>query len=155
MKILKITAVVVLVLAAGLAVVAPVGPLPGFFIGGSLTPSPAQWPDTSATHEIKLRVPGTPPRVVIIWVVEHDGELHVVGARDGGWAGMIGRGGPVQMRLGENTYTLEATLLGEGWQPVYQAWIEKYRPDYPEIVADFPSIDEADSLIAVFRLNRV
>jgi len=154
MKIAKYSLIAVLLIAAILVIVAPVGPMPGFFIGGKEVPAPAQWMDTANTDEIKLRIPGSLPRVVIIWVIQHDGELHVVGAPDSGWVKMIGQGSPVEMRLGENTYTLYATPLTEGWEPVLTAYVDKYRPNYPEIVDGFPSIDEAQGSIAVFRLDR-
>ncbi len=154
MKIAKYIFAGLLVVAAILVVIAPVGPMPGFFIGGTPTPAPAQWMDTSETHEIKLRIPGSIPRVVIIWVIQHDGELHVVGARGSGWVEMIGQGSPVEMRLGERTYALNATLLSSGWEPVLNAYVDKYRPDYPEIVDGFPPIEEAPDSIAVFRLDR-
>ena len=154
MKILKYMIIILMVLTAVLVAVAPVGPMPGFFIGGQSMQAPAQWPDTSDTHEIKLRVPGSLPRVVIIWVIQHAGELYVVGATDSGWVEMIGQGSPVQMRLEDSTYVLNAVPLTEGWEPVLDAYVEKYRPDYPDIVNSFPSMDEAQGSIAVFRLNR-
>ena len=155
MKILKYILVGLVVLAAVLVVVAPIGPMPGLFIGGNSMQAPAQWPDTSGTHEIKLRVPGSLPRVVIIWVIQHDGELHVVGAKDSGWVAMIGQGSPVEMRLEDSTYALNATLLTQGWEPVLNAYVDKYRPDYPDIVNSFPPIDQAQGSIAVFRLMRM
>ena len=154
MKIVKYILAGLMVVAVILAVVAPVGPMPGFFIGGTPTPAPSQWMDTSETHEIKLGIPGTIPRVVIIWVIQHDDVLHVVGARDSGWVEMIGQGSPVEMRLGDNTYALNATLLTSDWEPVLNAYVDKYRPDYPEIVDGFPPIEEAQGSIAVFRLDR-
>ncbi len=154
MKVLKIIILIVVILGVGVALLAPLGPLPGFFIGGNATAAPASWPDTSATHEIKLKVPGTLPRVVIIWVIEHDDELHIVGAKDSGWVSMIGSGSPVEMRLGDNTYALQATPVTDGWQEVLTAYVEKYEPDYPDIVAGFPSPAEAEALIAVYRLDR-
>lgn len=154
MKALKILGAVIVVVVAVLVVAAPVGPLPGFFIGGSQTEAPAQWPDTSATDEIKLKVPGTLPRVVIIWVVEHEQELYVVGAKDSGWVQMIGQQSPVEMRLGDNTYALNATLVTDGWAPILTAYVDKYRPDYPDIVANFPPPEEAEGFAAIFRLNR-
>lgn len=155
MKILKYILIILLAVTAILVVVAPVGPMPGLFIGGTSTQAPTQWPDTSGIHEIKLRVPGSLPRVVIIWVIQHDGELHVVGARDSGWVEMIGQGSAVEMRLGDNTYALKATPLTQGWESVLNAYVDKYRPDYPDIVNGFPPIEEAQGSIAVFRLNRV
>lgn len=135
------------------AIAAPIGPLPGLFIGGTETEVPARWPDTSDVHEIRLKVPGTLPRVVIIWVIDHGGDLHVVGAPGSGWVSMLGDGGPVQMRLGDETYDLTATRVTDGWQPVVQAYVDKYRPDYPDIVAGFPPMAEAEGQFALFRLQ--
>ena len=154
MRILKPIMVITAVILVVLVVVAPVGPLPGFFLGGTAAPVPQQWPDTSATHEIKLRVPGTLPRVVIIWVIEHGDELYVVGAPDSGWVSMIGSGSPVEMRLGDNTYALNAAPVNTGWEEVVTAYVDKYRPDYPDIVAGLPSPEEAAGQVAVFRLER-
>ena len=154
MKIIKVVLAMLAVALVIVALVAPIGPLPGFFIGGSATEPPAQWPDTSEVHEIKLKVPGTLPRVVIIWVVEQAGELYVVGAPDSGWVSMLGDGGPVEMRLGDNTYALTATSLETGWESVLTAYVDKYRPDYPDLVAQFPPPEEAMRTAAVFRLDR-
>ena len=154
MKILKIVAGIILVAAIVVALIAPLGPLPGFIIGGTATAAPAQWPDTSATHEIRLKVSGVLPRVVIIWVVEHEQELYIVGAADGGWPSMIGQGASVEMRLEDNTYTLQATPVTNGWEPIVTAYVDKYRPDYPEIVAGFPSIEAAAGQMSVFKLER-
>jgi len=154
MKILKILSLVVIVTAVVVALAAPIGPLPGFIIGGDPTPAPASWPDTSGVHEITLGVPGTPSRVVTIWVVDYQGELHVVGSRESGWVKMIGDGAPVEMRLGNSTYTLAAVPVTEGWQPVLEAYVAKYEPDYPEIVAGFPEVDQARDTMGVFRLSR-
>lgn len=154
MKILKLSAAAAVVLLVVLAIAAPIGPLPGFFIGGTPAPAPSTWPDTSGVHEIRLRVPGTLPRVVVIWVVDHQGALHVVGAEGSGWVSMLGDGGPVDMRLGDETYALKAVRLTDGWQPVLEAYVDKYRTDYPEIVAGFPDMAEAEGQVAVFRLDR-
>ena len=154
MKVLKITLLAVVALGIVLVFAAPIGPLPGFFIGGTATAAPGSWPDTADVHEIRLRVPGTLPRVVIIWVVDHQDSLYVLGARDSGWVSMLGQGGPVQMRLGDQTYPLIATPVLDGWQGVLEAYVEKYRPDYPDIVAGLPSIEDAAGRLAVFRLDR-
>ena len=154
MKILKIASLVVLALLVVVALVAPIGPMPGFFIGGNPTEAPAEWHDTSGVHEIKLKVPGALPRVVIIWVIQHGGELYVLGSKESGWIQMIGEGAPVEARLGDDTYALEASRVDEGWEPIMEAYIAKYRPDYPEIVAGMPSIDEARNGIALYRLGR-
>lgn len=155
MKILKIGVSLVLLTAIVVAIVAPIGPLPGFFIGGTPTAAPTPWMDTSGTHEIALRVPGTPPRVVIIWVVEHQAALYVVGSVDSGWTNQLGEGGPVQMRLGDALYGLSATRVREGLEPLLAAYVAKYEPDYPGIVAEFPSLETGADAFAVFRLDRL
>jgi hypothetical protein len=100
MKVFKISLVVVLALLVGLAIMAPIGPLPGLFIGGQPAAAVAQWSDTSMVHEIKLRVPGTL------------------------------------------------------WQDVLNAYVEKYRNDYPDVIAGFPSVEDAKGSVAVYRLAR-
>ena len=52
------------------------------------------------------------------------------------------------------TYDLHATPVTQGYESVATAYMDKYRPDYPEIVGGFPSPEEAAGLISVFRLNR-
>jgi hypothetical protein len=154
MKILKIVTLILVVTVAILVFTAPLGPLPGIFIGGAQTPLPAAWQDTRAIHEIRLEVgEGLIPRVVIIWVVQVDGDLHVVGAKESGWTSAIGNGGPVRMRMGGETYDMQATLVTKAWQPILEAYVEKYQADYPSIVEDFPPIEEAEGTISVFRLT--
>ena len=155
MKILKIGLPIVLGLAVLVLLLAPLGPLPGVFIGGNPTTPPEVWEDTADVDEIRLKVPGVVPRVVIIWVIDHQGELHVVGSSDSGWVRQIGAGAPVEMRLGDDTYALNAVPVeGAEWQPVLEAYVAKYEPSYPDIVASFPPIEEAPGQVSVFRLDR-
>jgi len=155
MRGLKFALLAILALGLVVVLVAPIGPMPGIFIGGTSAEAPEKWSDTSNVDEIMLKVPGLLPRVVIIWVVEHGGELHVVGSRDSGWVKMIGAGSVVEMRLGDSTYSLRASPVDEDWQPILEAYVAKYQAEYPDIVAGFPSIDEAVDLVAVFRLDRI
>ncbi|MDG1233883.1 MAG: hypothetical protein P8P91_16620 [Pseudomonadales bacterium] len=154
MKVVKLAAGLLVLLLTLLILITPLGPVPGFFIGGTPTESPETWPDTSAVHEITLAVQGTVPRVVIIWVSEYQDELYIVGSADSGWVNMIGEAAPVEMRLGDNTYSLIATSLEDGWQPMMTAYVEKYEPDYPDIVAGFPAVEDAQAAIKVFKLVR-
>jgi len=127
--------------------------MPGIFIGGNQADAPQSWEDTSKTHEIKLEVKGTIPRVVIVWVVQVDGVLHVVGAKDSVWVKRIGQLSNVRMRLGDNTYSLTANLVTSNWEPILEAYTNKYREDYPDIVNSFPTIEDAAATTAVFRLT--
>ena len=136
------------------AVVAPIGPVPGFFIGGEPSETPSAWPATDDIDEILLKVPGALPRTVIIWMVDYEGELYVVGAEGGGWVSMIGDESPVQMRLEGRTYDLTARRVQSGWEPMVEAYKAKYETDYPDIVAGFPSVEEAAGVMALFRLER-
>lgn len=155
MKFLKILAPLCLVLLVALVFVAPVGPLPGIFIGGAPSEVPSSWGETSGIHEITLEVPGPLPRVVIIWVVQLEGDLYIVGSRKSGWVSMLGEGGSVRVRMEDNTYSLNAALLDTGWERAMEAYLAKYRSDYPEIVDGFPSLDDAAASFSVFRLSRL
>ena len=154
MKLLKIAAVIGVGAGLIVALVAPIGPLPGFFIGGTLTEPPAEWGKIAEAHEIELKAPGTLPRVVLIWMAEHGGDLHVLGAKNSGWVTRIGDNAPVEVRIGASTYALQASSTTQGWQPVLDAYIAKYTTDYPEIVASMASSAEAADTYAVFRLHR-
>jgi hypothetical protein len=154
MKVVKIGIPLLLLVLIVVALAAPIGPLPGFLIGGNDTAAPEVWQDTSELHEVSLQVPGVVPRVVIIWVIDYRGDLYVVGSADSGWVTMLGAGGPVKLRIQDATYSLNAERVERGWEPVMQAYVEKYRPDYPDIVAGFPSLEDASGQISVFRLNR-
>ena len=138
---------------ATLVFVTPIGPMPGFFIGGQPTPVPKAWPDTSKVDEILLKVPGTLPRVVIIWVVQVDSALYVVGSRSSGWVQRIADGANVEMRLSGNTYALAAVTIRQDLERVVNAYKNKYRANYPDIVAGFPTLEEAGDQFGVFRLD--
>jgi hypothetical protein len=155
MKFLKILAPLGLTCLVALGFVAPVGPLPGIWIGGVPSDVPSSWGETSGIHEITLEVPGLLPRVVIIWVVQSEGDLYIVGSRDSGWVSMLGEGGSVRMRMEDNTYLLNAALLDTGWERAMDAYLAKYRSDYPEIVDGFPALEDAAGSFSVFRLSRL
>ena len=154
MKYVKVASALLGLLLALLIIIAPLGPVPGFFIRGTPTESPETWPDTSEIDEIKLGVAGTLPHVVIIWVIQYQGELYIVGRTESVWVNMIGEAAPVEMRLGDNTYSVTASLLTDGWQPMMMAYIEKYEPSYPDIVAGFPLVENAHGVFSVFKLTR-
>jgi hypothetical protein len=152
MKVVKIILPVFLIGIIALVWLAPLGPLPGFFIGGTAAEVPEEWQDTSNLHEIELEVKGTLPRVVVIWVVQVDGDLYVVGAKNSGWVQMLGNGGPVRMRMGDKTYALNAGLVTTDWEVILDAYTNKYRADYPDIVDSFPELEEAGATTSVFRI---
>lgn len=154
MKAVQIVLAVLVLAGAVLIVILPIGPVPGFFIGGTPAEAPAEWEDTSGIHEIRLKVGGAIPRVVIIWLIKYDQEIHIVGARESGWVKMIGDGSPVEMRLGDNTYSLNAEPAIDDILQVLTAYGDKYRPDYPDIVASFGEPEDFVGGTRVFKLNR-
>ena len=154
MKVWKIGVSLVAVVLFALVVRLPIATTPGFFIGGSASSAPVTWADTSSTHEIKLRVEGTIPRVVIIWFVEIDNELYIVGETDSGWVSMLGNSGLVQMRLEDSTYPLQANVVTSGEEEIVQGWLGKYEADYPEFVNTSAS-EEFLEYSSVYRLSRM
>lgn len=153
-QLIKTGAAGLLLIIALLIVLAPIGPLPGFFIGGTATVAPVVWKDTRDLHEVRLRVDGTLPRVVIIWVVQLENELYVMGSNESGWVSMLGEGGPVELRIDGATYSLTAQRMTTGQLPVIEAYQEKYRPDYPDIVNGMGSPGNMISGASVYRLAR-
>jgi len=154
MKVLKVGAASLVLVIAIVIIVAPIGPLPGFFIRGTPTEVPAKWPDTSSEHEIMLQVGSGLPRVVIIWMVEHNDDLYVIGATNSGWVQMIGDSSPVRMRLVDSTFDLVAERVTGDLEAIATAYRDKYEADYPEIIEGFPPITEADDSFRIFRLMR-
>ena len=153
MKVIKVAAPILLIILLALVWLAPFGPVPGLFIGGTAANMPATWGDTKGIHEIRLEVQGTLPRVVVVWVVQVDGDLHVVGVKGSGWVEILGQGGAVRMRMNDKTYSLTASLVTTDWEPILEAYKDKYRADYPDIVNSFPSLEEARATSSVFRLS--
>ena len=144
----------VILIGAILVWLAPIAMMPGFFIGGSTTPAPSTWEDTSAIDEVRLKVRGTIPRVVIIWIVQVDGELYVTGAKDSGWVTRLGDGGDAELRIGDNTYPVVAERQTENLDELIGAWYDKYRPNYPDIVGDMSEVSTEPRSYAIFKLAR-
>lgn len=144
----------VILIGAIVAWVAPIAMMPGFFIGGSTTPAPSSWEDTSATDEVRLKVGGLIPRVVIIWVVQVEGELYVTGAKDSGWVTRLGDGGEAELRIGDNTYPVVAERQSENLDKLINAWYDKYRPNYPDIVGAMSEASTEPRSYAIFKLAR-
>ena len=149
----KLTSAVILI-GAAVIWLAPIAMMPGFFIGGSATTAPSTWEDTSTIDEVRLKVGGTIPRVVIIWIVQVDGELYVTGAKDSGWVTRLGDGGDAELRIGDNTYPVVAERQTENLDELIGAWYDKYRPNYPDIVGDMSEVSTEPRSYAIFKLAR-
>ena len=155
MKFLKISIPVFLLFLTGVAIMAPIGPLPGFFIHGTPTEVPTSWPDTTDEHKILLQVDGVLPRVVIIWVVDYENDLYVFGGTTSGWVQLIGESAPVKMRLDNSTFDLIAERVTDDLEAITTAYRDKYRADYPEIIESGDlDVNKADESFRVFRLER-
>ena len=153
MKVLRISLALIAALFIFLAVRLPIATTPGFFIGGDPEISPDTWIETSSIHEIKLRVSAMIPRVVIIWFVEIENDLYVIGETESGWVTMLGDGGRVHVRLGDKTHPLQASVIDSGIANIIQAWEEKYLNDYPEFFNTSASEDFLES-VSVYKLSR-
>ncbi|MBT4519354.1 MAG: hypothetical protein HOC23_05045 [Halieaceae bacterium] len=153
-KLLKFGVPILFLALVVFVIAAPIGPVPGFFIGGTAADAPDAWGDTQSIHEIKLEInTGILPRVVTIWVVQHDGALYVVGDGTSGWVTMLDQGGPVRMRMGDKTYSLKASRVRRNLVPILEAYQGKYQADYPEIISSFPPVEEAIKSAGIFRLG--
>ena len=152
---IKKLALLIILAAVVVLWLAPIGPMPGFFIGGTVIEAPDTWEDTSAVDEVRLKVEGLIPRVVIIWVVEVDGELYVTGDKQSGWVKGLENGGDAHLRIGENTYPVVAEPQTENVDKLISAWYEKYQPNYPEIVGQMREVSVEPRPYQVFKLARL
>ena len=147
----KISGGLFLVIIA-IAWIAPIGPMPGFIIGGVESPTPTSWGDTKPVHEVRLAANGIVPRVVIIWVVQLDGELYVLGANDSGWVERLGKDKEARVRIKDKTYQVTAIRQTESLARITEAYWSKYEPDYPSLIAGMK--DTPRNSVSIFRLSR-
>jgi hypothetical protein len=148
--------VLALLLAAGVALaMAPIGPMPGVWLGGTATAAPADWRTVELPMTVQLKTSGgLLPRVVNIWIVEADNELYVFGARDSGWVQAALQDPAVTLRMGDAAYALNAVAAEDRAPAAYVRYLDRYRADFPELVGDLPA-DSADfEGGAAFRLAR-
>jgi hypothetical protein len=93
---LTVIFIAAVVLVLGLALAAPIGPMPGIRLGGTAAAPPAQWSSVTLPEEVRLATSaGFLPHVVIIWIVEDDDRLYVIGAPDSTWVEGGGRRRPI------------------------------------------------------------
>ena len=141
------------VLVVILVLTAPIGPMPGIRLGGSPATVPESWSSVALPDEVKLATKsGLFPHVVIIWVVALDDRLYLVGAPDSTWVENATRSPQVQLRMGDDVYNLTATRV-DGRVEVLQSYIDRYREDYPDIIASFPPMEEFAAGAALFELS--
>ena len=152
-----LTPIIALLVLSPLIVVlaGPIGPIPGIRIGGTPTPPPADRASITLPDEVQLATgAGLLPRVVNIWVVSHENALFVFGAKDSGWVKNVQARANVELRIGDVTYPLTASVETAITREVYQKYIERYRAGYPEITATMPAVDEVSEVGVIFRLDR-
>ena len=145
--------VALIVLVLGLALFAPIGPMPGVRLGGNHASPPDQWSSVSLPEEVRLATSGTLPYVVIIWVVESDNRLYVIGAPDSTWVERATQTSDVRLRIDDNAYDMRATRLEPGRQDVFQMYIDRYKGNYPDIIAGFPPLEQFAAGAALFELT--
>ena len=148
----KKLAVTALFLLLGTAWFAPVGPVPGFRIGGRESPAPSSWGSTRQIHEVRLEVQASIPYVVTIWMVQVDGDVHVLGSKDSIWVRRLREEPEARLRIEDKTYAVIADPVTGDSSNVISAFFEKYQADYPDIVEGMSALAEAPSTYSVFRL---
>ena len=52
-----------------------------------------------------------------------------------------------------NTYDMHATRIESGRRDILQMYIDRYKDNYPEIIASLPPIEEFSQGAALFELN--
>ncbi len=145
--------IVLVALALGVARAAPMGPRPGIRLGGNPATPPAQWSSVTLPEEVRLATSaGILPHVVIIWVVESDNRLYVIGAPDSTWVEGATRSPDVRLRIGDNAYGMRAIRIEPGRQDIFQMYIDRYKDNYPEIIETFPPVEEFSQGGALFEL---
>ncbi len=145
--------VAIIVVALGVAIAAPIGPMPGFRLGGNLATVPAHWSSVDLPEEVRLATAsGLLPHVVIIWVVESDDRLYVIGDPESTWVEGATRSPDVRLRIGDKAYDMRATRIESGPREIFQKYIDRYKDNYPEIIEGFPPMEEFSKGAALFEL---
>jgi len=145
--------IVLVILLLGVALAAPIGPMPGVRLGGTSATPPALWSAVDLPEEVLLATSaGVLPHVVIIWVVESDNRLYVIGDPSSTWVGGATRSPDVQLRIGDDVYDMRATRLAAGRQDLIQKYVDRYKGNYPDIIAGFPPMEEFAQGAAVLEL---
>lgn len=142
--------------AAGilLAIAAPIGPMPGFRIGGSAAEPPADWTGADLPDEILFAAYDGPlPYVVTIWIVESGGDLYVVGDPASTWVEKATSSPEVKVRINDAVYDMTATRMPPGRVDVLTAYVDRYQADYPGIIDGFPPLEEMAQGSALFELT--
>ena len=121
--------------------------------GGNPAAAPASWSAVTLPEEVKLATDsGLWPYVVIIWIVEADDRLYLVGAPDSTWVQNATRSPEVKLRMGDDVYDLKATRV-DGRVEILERYVDRYREDYPDIIASFPPMEEFAAGAALFELS--
>ena len=137
-----------------LAIAAPIGPMPGLRIGGTPAEPPAAWSGTELPDEVLFAAyDGALPYVVTIWIVESGGGLYVVGAPESTWVQKTTSSPDVRVRINDAVYDMRATRMPPGRVDVLEAYVARYKDDYPDIIADFPPLPELAAGSALFQLT--
>lgn len=127
----RILLVVAVVLLAGFTYyvfTAPYVRFPGVRIGGELTAAPADWRTVPNEPVVRLKLAGFPPFVIKVWFVpEQNGIITATRPDDGYWGNRV-RGNPTGwMRIGDQTYALQAReIVGDARIPYLEAYGSKY-----------------------------
>ena len=137
-----------------LALAAPIGPMPGLRIGGTAAQAPTSWAAAELPDEVLFATYDGPlPYVVTIWIVESGGSLYVVGDPESTWVRKANSTSDVKVRIDDAVYEMRATRMPPGRIDVLEAYVNRYKDDYPEIINSFPPLPELAQGSALFELT--
>ena len=152
MRALKTTLGIIAALIVVMLLAGPLGPLPGLFIGGEEQTPPDVW----VAAELPDTVQAKPASygAVNLWIIEDNNNLYLFGEGDSWWVGALRHQPAMKLRLSNATYNLHARELDQPDPRLYDKYVARYAEDYPDIVSELPSPEDAIAHGAVFELTR-
>jgi hypothetical protein len=85
--------------------------------------------------------------------VESGGSLYVVGDPASTWVKKATNSSDVRIRIGDSVYDMQARRMPTRRVDVLQAYVDRYKADYPEIINSFPPLPEFAQGSALFELT--
>ena len=129
----------------------PMGPVPGFALGGEEQPAPDDFAFVQDHDLIQIRTHfgGWLPQVHHIWGVGVDNGIYAIAVEGASWRARIDEDPNVLLRVGDAHYQLTATSVDDvvEVQRVFDAYIEKYGSQLEEILGRPGTIEDMSDLI--------
>jgi len=135
----------------------PIVMLPGVRLGGSEVPTPSSWSDVEIPEEVLIRTEGGwVPWVHRIWAAKSDEGIYVAGEPGSRWVERALAEPNVQLRVGDDVYTLRATQIDDlqKQREATAIFLAKYREGMLELYGEEPDPEEMAGEAVVFLLAR-